>query len=180
MINVILFSKQHHGTISSSVFQTKYISKSRREVIEGGYIYGKHRRIGETTHWLCVQRGLCKAIVHTQGFEIVKRTNQHLHPPDEKAISCSEVKINIKRKEKGSQDSSHYIVGECVQTVNEGIAAKLPKLDSLKRTIERQRVLTAPVQPTTLEQLIIPEEFMRRSKDELFSYMIQIQRSRGY
>ena len=98
----------------------------------------------------------------------MKRTNQHLHPPDEKAISCSEVKINIKRKAKGSQDSSHYIVGECVQTVNEGIAAKLPKLDSLKRTIQRQRVLTAPVQPTTLEQLIIPEEFMRTSKDELF------------
>ena len=26
---------------------------------------------------------------------------------------------------------------------------------------KRQRVLTAPVQPTTLEPLIIPEEFMR-------------------
>ena len=93
----------------------------------------------------------------------MKRTNPHLHPPDEKAISCCEVKTNIKRKEKQSQDSSHYIEGECVQTVNEGIATKLPKLDSLKRMIQRQRVQTAPVQPTTLEQLIIPKEFMRTS-----------------
>ena len=59
-------------------------------------------------------------------------------------------------------------MGEFVQTVNEGIATKLPKLDSLKRTIQRQRIQTAPVKPTTLEQLIIPEEFMRTSKAELF------------
>ena len=98
----------------------------------------------------------------------MKRTNQHLHPPDEKAISYIESKIYIKRKAKGSQDSSHYIVGECVQTANEVIAAKLPKLDSLKRTVQRQRVETPPVRSTTLEQLIIPEEFMRTLKDELF------------
>ena len=120
-------AQSHHQSFRLSISQ-----RGAEKLIEGGYIYGKHRRIGETTHWLCVQRGLCKAIVHTQGFEIVKRTNQHLHPPDEKAISCSEVKTNIKRKEKESQDSSHYIVVECVQTVNEGIATKLPKLDSLK------------------------------------------------
>ena len=35
----------------------------------------------------------------------MKRTNQHLHPPEEKAISCSEVKINIKRKAKGTYHS---------------------------------------------------------------------------
>ena len=86
----------------------------------------KHRRIGETTHWLSVQRRLCKAILHTQGFEIVKRINQHLHPPDEKDISCSEVKTNIKRKANESQDSLHYILGECVQTVNEGIVQSCP------------------------------------------------------
>ena len=140
--------QSHHQSFRLSISQ-----RGAEKLIEGGYIYGKHRRIGETTHWLCVQRGLCKAIVHTQGFEIVKRTNQHLHPPDEKAISCSEVNSNIKRKEKESQDSSHYFVGECVQTVNEGIATKLPKLDNLKRTIQRQRIQTAPVQPTLWNNL---------------------------
>ena len=88
---------------------------------------------------------------HTQGTEIVKRTNKHLHAPDEQAVSCYETKIGIKRKARESQDTSHQIVGESVVTVSEGTAAKLPKLDSLKRAIQRQRVqqLAAPVQPTS-------------------------------
>ena len=54
--------------------------------------------------------------------------------------------------------------------VTEGTAAKLPKLDSLKRTIQRQRVRqqAAPVQPTSLEQLTLPEEYKRSSKGEQF------------
>ena len=117
---------------------------------------------------MCVQRGLCRAILHTQGLGILKRTNEHSHPPDEGSISCSEVKATIKRKAKDSQDSSHYIVGERLQTISECSAAKLPKLDSLKRTIQRQRVLAAPVQPDTFEQLILPKEYKRTSKGEPF------------
>ena len=94
------------------------------------------------------ERGICNARIHTQGTEIVKRTNEHLHAPDEQAVSCCETKIGIKRRARESQDSSHHIVGESVVTVSEGTAAKLPKLDSLKRTIQRQRVqqMAAPVQ----------------------------------
>ena len=107
---------------------------------------------------------ICKAMIHTQGTEIVKRTNEHLHAPDEQAVSCCEVKA------RDSQDSLHHIVGECLQTVTEGTAAKLPKLDSLKRTIQRQRVRqqAAPVQPTSLEQLTLPEECKQSSKGEQF------------
>ena len=51
--------------------------------MERGYIYGEHRRVGEVTHWLCEKRGNCNARIHTQGTEIVKRTNEHLDAPDE-------------------------------------------------------------------------------------------------
>ena len=103
-------------------------------------------------------------------MEIVKRTNEHLHSPDEQAVICQETKIGIKRKARDSQDSSHQIVGESLLTVSEGTAAKLPKLDSLKRTIQRQRVqqLAAPVQPTSLEQLALPPEYQQTSKGEQF------------
>ena len=101
-------------------------------------------------------------------MEILKRTNEYLHAPDEQAVSCCEVKVGMKRKARDSQDSSHHIVGEGLETVTEGTAAKLPKLDSLKRTIQRQRVRqqAAPVQPATLEQLTLPEEYKRTSKGE--------------
>ena len=110
-------------------------------MIEGGFCYRKQRVVKEVTHWLCERRGSCKAIIHTKGLEIVKRTNDHLHAPDEQAASCCEVKAGIKRKANESQDSSHQILGETLQTVSESTAAKLPRLSSLKRTIQRQRVL---------------------------------------
>ena len=67
------------------------------------------------------------------------------------------------RKARDSQDSSHHIVGESLLTVSEGTAAKLPKLDSLKRTIHRQRV-----QPTSLEELVLPAEYQQTAKGEQF------------
>ena len=105
-------------------------------------------------------------------MEIIKRTNDHLHSPDEQAVICQETKIGIKRRARDSQDSSHHIVGESLLTVSEGTAAKLPKLDSLKRTIQRQRVqqLAAPVQPASLEELVLPAENQQTAKGEQFLF----------
>ena len=76
---------------------------------------------------------------------IVKRTDEHV--PEEQAVSSYETKIVIKIKARESQDTLHQIMEESVVTLSEGTTAKLPKLDSLKRTIQRQRVqqLAAPV-----------------------------------
>ena len=156
--------------IHNQSFRIIRSQRNAEKLVEGGYMYGKQRRIGETTHWLCEQRGLCRAILHTNGNEIVKRTNEHSHTSDNTAVSCREVKANLKRKAKDTQESSHYIVSDSLQTNTEGAAAKLPKLDSLKRTIQRQRVHhnIVMVQPTSLEQLFLPEEYKLTSKGEPF------------
>ncbi|KAI6649838.1 hypothetical protein LOD99_6388 [Oopsacas minuta] len=140
-----------------------------------------HRRVGEITHWQCEQRGECKARIHTKGMEIVKRTNGHLHAPDVQATACSEIKAGIKRKARDTQDGSHHIIGEGMLTAPEGTAAKLPKLDSLKRTIQRQRasVLSAPVQPTALSELVLPAEYQRTAKGAgLIKIMIFLKKSK--
>ncbi|KAI6658382.1 Myotubularin-related protein 8, partial [Oopsacas minuta] len=68
------------------------------------------------------------------------------------------------------EDSAHHIVGESLLTASEGTAAKLPKLDSLKQTIQRQRssVLAAPVQPTTLAKLALLTVYQQTAKGEPF------------
>ena len=81
-------------------------------------------------HWLCEQKGICKARVNTKGKEVVKRTNEHTQAPNEQDVSCRETKAGIKRRARESQDSSHYIVSES-DMISEGTAIKLPKLDSL-------------------------------------------------
>ncbi|KAI6647449.1 hypothetical protein LOD99_12445 [Oopsacas minuta] len=103
---------------------------------------------------------------------IVKRTNEHSHGPDEQAADCCEAKVGMKRKARESQDSTHHIVGESLLTASEGTAAKLPKLDSLKRTIQHQRasVLAAPAQPTTLAELALPAVYQQTAKGEQFLF----------
>ena len=64
------------------------------------------------------ERERCNAKVHTQGMKIVKRTNEHLHTPDEQVVSSYETKVGIKRKARETQDSSHHIVGESLETVS--------------------------------------------------------------
>ena len=51
-------------------------SKSKKEcykLVEGGFIYGKQRVIGDVTHWQCEKRDSCKARIHTKGLMQLKR-----------------------------------------------------------------------------------------------------------
>ena len=151
-------------------FRLLQSSRGGYKLAENGFLYDKQRKVGDIIHWQCEQRSICKARLFTKHSEIVRRSNDHIHEADENRISCYETKTRIKRKAESTQDSTHQIVGNSLLTVSEGIAAKLPKLDSLKRTIQRQcqRVLAAPAQPLNLLELEIPMEYRSTAKGEIF------------
>ena len=103
--------------------------------MKGGFIYGKQRVIGDVTHWQCEKRDSCKARIHTKGTVIIKRTNKHLHDADMTRVHNLKVKVGIKRRARESNDPVHHIVGDEL----EDTVIKLPKIDSLKRMIRRER-----------------------------------------
>ena len=76
----------------------------------------------------------------------------------------------MKRKARQTHDTTHYILGDELEIITASTAAKLPKLDSMKRTIRRERQARdmAPVQPESLHDLAIPPEFMITAKEENF------------
>ena len=78
----------------------------------------------------------------------------------------------MKRKASERKDSSHLIVGDSLLTVSEGILCNIPKVTSLKRTIQRQRerVIAAPAQTLTLEELILPPGYQQTAKGERFLF----------
>ena len=125
---------------SSLPFRLIRTTRGGFKLTEGGYINAKQRRVGDVTHWQCERKGVCKA------------------------------RVGIKRKAHETQDGSHCIVGESLQTASDGTATKLPKLNSLKRTIQRQRerVLAAPVQPTRLDELNLLPEYQQTAKGKHF------------
>ena len=54
----------------------------------------------------------------------------------------------MKRKARDTHDSTHYIIGNELETTIGPTAVKLPKIESMKRTIrrERQESDSAPIQ----------------------------------
>ena len=148
-------------------------SKSKKEcykLVEGGFIYGKQRVIGDVTHWQCEKRDSCKARIHTKGTVIIKRTNEHLHDADMTHVCNLKVKVGIKRRARDSNDPVHHIVGDELEDAATETVIKLPKIDSLKRTIRRERqiVNAVPAQPDSLEELIIPPEYTFTAKGDNF------------
>ena len=103
-------------------------------------------------------------------MKVVKRTNEHTHEPSKQDVSCREMKAGIKRRARDSQDSSHHIVSESIQTISEGTVTKRLNLNSLKRIVQRERArtLAAPVQPATLDELVLPDEYQKTAKGEQF------------
>ena len=101
---------------------------------------------------------------NTKSNEIVKRTGEHLHSPDILAVNCLEVKDRMKRKARQTHDTTHHILGDELEIITASTAAKLPKLDSMKRTIRRERQVRdmAPTQPESLHDLAIPPVSMIR------------------
>lgn len=102
-------------------------------------------------------------------MNIVKRTGEHLHDPDDQQINCLTLKAGVKRRARDTNDTTHYIIGDSLETETESTVIKLPKLDSLKRTVRRERHANdaAPVQPESLQDLIIPPEYQMTTKGEI-------------
>ena len=152
--------------------QFRLITSSRggNKLVENGFMYDKHKISGNGTYWQCERRSDCKARLHTDGMQTIKRINQHFHGPDIHKVSCLEVKAGIKQKAVQTQDSSHHISAEGVLSISDMTSVKLPKMNSLKRTIQRKRSITnsIPVQPQSLEELQIPIEFQRTAKNDVF------------
>ena len=86
------------------------------------------------------------------------------------AVCCLETKSGIKRRAQQTQDSTHHIVGENLATVTQNATIKLPKIDSLKRTIRRQRQIInhAYPQPLTLADLVLLLEYQQTTKGDQF------------
>ena len=127
------------------LIRSSTIRKECYKLVEGGFIYNKQRVIGDVTHWQCEKTRVCKARLHTKMNETVKRTGEHLHSPDILAVNCLEVKDRMKRKARQTHDTTHHIIGDELEIITGTTAAKL---DSMKRTIRRERQIRniAPVQ----------------------------------
>ena len=129
----------------------------------------KHRVYKDTFQWHCVERKTCRARIHTNGTNVLKKTNEHTHEPNSKIFHCNVVKAGIKRKAADTQETTHSIVVSEISKLDEKSAVYPPRLDSLKRTIcrSRKRAENVPSEPTSLIQFKFQKHLQRITKANL-------------
>ena len=142
-------------------------SKGGLMMLEGNFSYSKHRVTGDVTQWHCVQRGYCKARLHTKGNEVIARKSINSHECNSHIFFNSQAKAGMKRKASESLEATHSNMTASISELNEQSAVHLPKINSLKRTIVRSRrkAENVPPEPLSLHHLSIPQSYTKTKKD---------------
>ena len=137
--------------------------------MEDGYTYTMHRISEDVSQWQCVERNTCKARIHTTRLVITKRM-KHTHESNSQRFHCNEVKAGAKRRASETQEPTHSIVASQVTNLCDASAVHLPKLASLKKTIcrARRRAANVPSEPSSLNNLEIPQVYRETNKGESF------------
>ena len=60
--------------ITQQPFMLIKSTRGGKKMIDGGFINGQQRKVGEVIHWQCERSGVCKARVHTKGMQIINGT----------------------------------------------------------------------------------------------------------
>jgi hypothetical protein len=147
-------------------------SKRGNDILKyNGFLYRKEKTIGEKKIWRCLEYDSTKCVgrCHTVENRVIKFTDNHNHIQDQADIEKRKVIQNLKNAALSTQNTTTRILADSL-ILNPSVSSKLPKLKSLKRTIQRQREISnkAPGNPENLRELIIPLEFTLTLKNEEF------------
>lgn len=92
--------------------------------------------------------------------KIVRTLSIHNHAADSAKVKCKQIINNMKVRSKVTGISTHTVVAETCENITAGVSSSLPKINSLKRTVQRTRLVAkaAPSNPKSLSVIIIPLE----------------------
>eukprot|EP00102_Acyrthosiphon_pisum_P021502 XP_016658712.1 PREDICTED: uncharacterized protein LOC107883368 [Acyrthosiphon pisum] len=84
------------------------------------------------------------------------------HAPNVAKVIALEATTEMVKNATLGVNSAQQIVGEVTQNLNDAVLAQLPKLNTLKRKLRRvkERATWHPPCPTSIRDLIIPDQYM--------------------
>ena len=103
-----------------------------------GFIYLKSKEYGgQVVLFECEfrQKLKCKAKIRVKDNKIIGRSFDHSHEPNEDKIQILRALQEMKAKAQIAFETPHEIVSQTLEKLGEGLAANLPAVDHLKRTV---------------------------------------------
>ena len=109
-----------------------------KKLLHEGYAYIIDKVFNERSYWKCEKLHFCNGRAITHG-ETICKTTEHSHQQDSSQIEVMKVIDNIKINSQHSEEIPSSIINQCTNDVPVAIVGKLPRKDSLARTIRRVR-----------------------------------------
>ena len=108
-----------------------------------GYIYCKNKSLTNgSSCWECEERrsknGCNARVTLDENEDIIKGPSENKHPPKPENIAVG-IMANIRRMANETTSTPNIIIGDQLQGASGETLAKLPKLDTLRLCIRRQR-----------------------------------------
>ena len=142
-------------------------------VIDGYSFYCEKQAKNGRIYWKCrnyYDTRRCGVRIITQNGELISSNGDHNHAPSASELEIIRTKSTIRERAIKCHDAPTLVIAESTASINKTVVAKLPPLDSFKRTIRdiRQRTSDFPKRPSTLEELVIPSDFKMTKQNETF------------
>ena len=136
-------------------------NKGGQKMCRNCHIYTKQSRSNSSMFWCCVKRTMgCKATLRTT-VEITHpiESKEHNHAPDNNEISVAKARTVMKLQAQTTRDKPGLVYANSVAHLEEATMARLPSIETCKKTIRNQRDPECPAVPALLQDLIIEGEW---------------------
>ena len=138
--------------------------KGRKKLVENGHTFYKNGENDERVYWKCdkYHKTKCRARIITSNDQIVKSSTDHNHVLDVAETAAKEIVTKVRHLAKTTQDASQIVLSTVLEDCDQAVAPRLPKVQSMKRTIRniRQQTLTGPALPSTCSDIVFPHELV--------------------
>lgn len=163
------------GEVNKNKMPIEYITsqKGKPKLVFENFIFVKDKSAENTIYWKCEMfNDKCKSRIHVskETEEILKTVGCHNHRPVLAKIKASKILTGIKRKATDTVEAPGQIIASASVGIHLAVAAKLPNIKLMKKTVRRARAATNDHPNNTLhpEDLIIPEKYQQTNEKEQF------------
>lgn len=97
---------------------------------------------------------------------VIGEIPNHDHAGDASSIAAKKLKNKIIKRGAKNNDPPSLVVGDALAKASSPAVARLPKIESMARSIQRVRKPDKVVEPSSYEKLIIPDELCVTAKGD--------------
>ena len=141
-----------------------------------GFLYTVSDYSGDIKYWKCRRKNTCNArlvTVSTGRTLLIRKgespSDHKSHAPDPKEVKALHIMSSIRKEASKNPERPPFAVMRIVQTADPAVQAQLPQIDSIRKTIQRERQKNLLPNPKTIQDLQkLPEKFRKTLVGDIF------------